>query len=44
MAKPRVADRGDGLQIWIVAVNILNKQLQLADRGVALQLEGWAGG
>jgi hypothetical protein len=26
MAHPRFADRGDGLQIWRVAVNILNKQ------------------
>jgi hypothetical protein len=26
MARPRVADRGDGLQIWRVAANILNKQ------------------
>jgi hypothetical protein len=26
MARPRVADGGDGLQIWRVAVNILNKQ------------------
>jgi hypothetical protein len=25
MARPRVADRGDGLQIWTVAANILNK-------------------
>jgi hypothetical protein len=33
MARPRVADRGDGLQIWRVAANILNKQCQTADRG-----------
>jgi hypothetical protein len=26
MASPRVADRGDGLQIWRVAANILNTQ------------------
>jgi hypothetical protein len=25
MASPRVADRGDGLQIWRVAANMLNK-------------------
>jgi hypothetical protein len=29
----QVADRGDGLQILRVAVNILNKKLQTADRG-----------
>jgi hypothetical protein len=33
MARPRVADRGDGLQIWRVATNILNKQSQTADSG-----------
>jgi hypothetical protein len=32
MARPHVADGGDGLQIWRVAVNILNKQLRTADR------------
>jgi hypothetical protein len=26
MKLPQVADRGDGLHIWRVAVNILNKQ------------------
>jgi hypothetical protein len=33
MARPQVADRGDGLQIWMVARNILNKQSRTADRG-----------
>jgi hypothetical protein len=33
MARPRVADREDGLQIWRVAANILNKQSRTADRG-----------
>jgi hypothetical protein len=33
MARPRVADRGDGLQIWRVAANILNKQSGTADMG-----------
>jgi hypothetical protein len=33
MARPRVADRGDGLQIWRVVANILNKQLRTAGRG-----------
>jgi hypothetical protein len=32
MARSRVADRGDGLQIWRIAANILNKQLRTADR------------
>jgi hypothetical protein len=31
MARPRVVDRGDGLQIWRVAANILNKQSRTAD-------------
>jgi nitrous oxidase accessory protein NosD len=33
MAHPRVAERGDGLQIWRVAVNILCKQSRTADSG-----------
>jgi hypothetical protein len=33
MARPRVADRGDGLQIWRVSSNILNKQSRTADSG-----------
>jgi hypothetical protein len=33
MARPQVADEGEGLQIWSVAANILNKQLRTADRG-----------
>jgi hypothetical protein len=33
MARPRVADRGDGLQIWRVAENILNMQSRRADSG-----------
>jgi hypothetical protein len=28
--------------IWRVAVNILNKQSQTADKEVVLQLAGWA--
>jgi hypothetical protein len=32
MARPQVMDRGNGLQIWRVAANILNKQSQTADR------------
>jgi hypothetical protein len=33
MARPQVADGGDGLQIWKVAANISNKQLRTATRG-----------
>jgi hypothetical protein len=33
MAHPQVADGGEGLQIWMVAANILNKQLKTADKG-----------
>jgi hypothetical protein len=33
MARPRVTDRGDGLQIWRVAANMLNKQSRTADSG-----------
>jgi hypothetical protein len=33
MVRPWVADREDGLQIWRVAVNILNKQSRTADSG-----------
>jgi hypothetical protein len=33
MMCPKFADRGQGLQIWKVSVNILNKQLQTANKG-----------
>jgi hypothetical protein len=33
MARPQVADGGDGLQIWRVAANIFDKQLRTTDRG-----------
>jgi hypothetical protein len=33
MARLQVADGGDGLQIWKVAANILNKQSRTADKG-----------
>jgi hypothetical protein len=32
MARPQVAIGGDGLQLWAVAANILNKQLRTADK------------
>jgi hypothetical protein len=33
MARPQVADGGDGLQIWRIAANLFNKQLWTADKG-----------
>jgi hypothetical protein len=33
MARPHVADGGEGLQIWRVAANILNKQSLTVDKG-----------
>jgi hypothetical protein len=33
MARPRVADGGDGFQIWRVAEDILNNQSRTADKG-----------
>jgi len=33
MVSPQIADGVDGLQIWRVAVNILNKQSQTAEKG-----------
>jgi hypothetical protein len=33
LVHPQVVDGGDSLQIWRVAVNILNKQSQTADKG-----------
>jgi hypothetical protein len=33
MARPQVADGGDGFQIWRVAANILNKQSRAVDEG-----------
>jgi hypothetical protein len=33
MARPQVADGGDGLQIWRVAANVLNKQSRTASKG-----------
>jgi hypothetical protein len=32
MACPQVAVRGDGFQIWRVAVNVISKQSQTADK------------
>jgi len=33
MARSQVADGGDGLYMWRVAVNILNKQSRTPERG-----------
>jgi hypothetical protein len=33
MARPQVADRGDALQFWRAAANILNKQSRRVDKG-----------
>jgi hypothetical protein len=33
MTRPPGSDVGDGLQIWRVAVSILNKHLQTTDKG-----------
>jgi hypothetical protein len=40
LASPRVSDGGDGLQIWRVDENILNKQSQTALQEMVLQLGG----
>jgi hypothetical protein len=44
MARLRVANRGDGLQIWRVAANILNKQSRTADSGWSSSLGVGRGG
>jgi hypothetical protein len=41
MARPQVADGGDGLQMWRVTGNILNKQSRTADKGWPSSL--WVG-
>jgi hypothetical protein len=32
MERPQVADAEDGLQVWRITENILNKQPQIADK------------
>jgi hypothetical protein len=39
MTCPRIADRGDGLQMQRVAAYTLNKQLRTADKGWSSSLE-----
>jgi hypothetical protein len=43
MARPQVADGGDGLQIWRLAAIILIGQSRPDNRGWLCRLEGWAG-
>jgi hypothetical protein len=38
-ARPHIADGEDGLQIWSVAANILNKQSRTADKGWSCSME-----
>jgi len=38
MARPRIEDGGDCLQIWRVAASILNKQMWTADKGRSLSM------
>jgi hypothetical protein len=38
MARPQVTDGGDGLQVWSVAANILNKQSRRAEKGWSSRL------
>jgi len=33
LARPRIVDRVDSLQAWMVAVNISGKQTRIADKG-----------
>jgi len=40
VARPQVADGGEGLQIWRVATNVLNKQPRTADKGWFSSLGG----
>jgi len=43
MARPRVGDGGDGLQMWMIAADILNKQSVAGkQQGVILELGVWA--
>jgi hypothetical protein len=44
MARPQVADEGDGLQTWSVAVNILTKRSETFDKGWSSSLGAGGGG
>jgi len=41
MARPRAADRVDGLQMWRVAENALDKESRTADKGWSSTLGVW---
>jgi hypothetical protein len=43
VAHPQVVDGGDSLQIWRVAVNILNKQSWTGNKGWPSSLGVWMG-
>jgi hypothetical protein len=43
MAHAQFEDEGEGLQIWRVAANMLNKQLRTADMGWSSSLGVWRG-
>jgi hypothetical protein len=43
MARPQVVDGREGFQIWRVAANILNKQLQTDEKGLSSSLEVGSG-
>jgi hypothetical protein len=40
VTRPQVADGGDGLQVWRVAANILNKPVEDSRQRVVLKLGG----
>jgi hypothetical protein len=44
MARPQVADGGDGHQVWKVDANILNMQSRTAGKGWSSILGVWRGG
>jgi hypothetical protein len=44
MERPQVAGGGDGLQVWRVAANILNKQSWTADKQWSSNWVGWVRG
>jgi hypothetical protein len=43
MARPPVAEEGDGLQMWRVATNIMNKQSWTTNKGWSSSLGAWCG-
>jgi hypothetical protein len=43
MTCPQIADGGNGLQLWKVVENTLNKQLRRANKGWSSRLRVWHG-